>query len=287
MRGMRRGAFKMRCCTVVAVAGLAGSGTAPHAAIFDIDDRRLVDTSPGSPFSPIGLILGSKHYGTATLIDRCHALTARHLLDREGGPIGKRMTFVGAVGSKHPIKSDGTVIAAGELERGQFRQLEARGADWMLLKLDTCLGDTLGWGELVVKPSNVSELLHVQSAGFPSDTRRRRGLTIDPDCAILSVRPLVWLNDCATLPGNSGGPIFRLIARAGRQHMEVLAIQTAAVRERRPVPLLPGWANQATPAWQILPYILRMVGPKPGDQKSVFAQNRQEGAVSRQPAPRR
>jgi hypothetical protein len=134
------------------------------------------------------------------------------------------MTFVGSVGSKRPIKSGGTVIAAGELERYQFRQFEARGADWMVLKLDTCLGDTLGWAEFVVTPPTASELLHVQTAGFPSDTRRGRGLTIDPDCSIQSVRPLVWLNDCAALPGNSGGPIFRLVARGEQQRMEILAI---------------------------------------------------------------
>jgi V8-like Glu-specific endopeptidase len=230
------------------------------AAIFDKDDRRLVDTSPGSVYAPIGLVSGAPRYGTGTLIDRCHVLTAQHLFDSGKSPVGKRLTFVGAVGSKHPVKSGGTVVAAGGLERHRLpaEQLEARGSDWLLIKLDTCLGETLNWALLSAKTPDPAELTRMRSAGFPNDRQRRTGLTIDPACAIRSVRPLVWLNDCAAMPGDSGGPIFRIVNSGGQQHLEVVAIQSAAIRSRRAIPLQPGWENQATPAWQIVPYIMNV-----------------------------
>jgi hypothetical protein len=94
------------------------------------------------------------------------------------------------------------------------------------------------------------------------DRSRSVGLTIDPSCGIRSVRPLVWLNDCAALGGNSGGPIFRIIGSGQHRRMQVYAIQSAAVRKRTILPFAMEYANLATPAWAILPHILSWIGPR-------------------------
>jgi hypothetical protein len=67
----------------------------------------------------------------------------------------------------------------------------------------------------------------------------------------------VWLNDCASLPGNSGGPIFRLSRTNGHPQLEIYAIQNAGWYERKAVPLRAGIENQATPVSAILPNIER------------------------------
>jgi hypothetical protein len=94
------------------------------------------------------------------------------------------------------------------------------------------------------------------------DRSRSVGLTIDPSCGIRSVRPLVWLNDCAALGGNSGGPIFRITGFGQHPRMQVYAIQSAAVRKRTVLPFAMEYANQATPAWAILPHIVSWIEPE-------------------------
>jgi V8-like Glu-specific endopeptidase len=234
-----------------------------EAAIFGTDDRVLVDTAAGSPYAPVGLVLGAPRYGTGVLIADCYAITSQHIFGDRYSPIGRRLRFIGSVGSGSPVKSKGTVVAAGGLEQSATsgEPYEARTRDWILIKLDTCLGAYLGSATLVVNPRN-SELVGVQSAGFPMDRSRSVGLTIDPSCGIRSVRPLVWLNDCAALGGNSGGPIFRIIGSGQHRRMQVYAIQSAAVRKRTILPFAMEYANLATPAWAILPHILSWIGPR-------------------------
>lgn len=232
------------------------------AAIFDSDDRRTVSTAPGSPFAAVGMVKRGSllgRYTTGTLVDDCHVLTAQHVLGLRASAIGQRLTFKAAIGSGHTISSDGTVVAAGGLEKYQTagQQFDARGSDWLLLRLDTCLGTTLGFARLRLQPAEASDLVHVESAGYPVDVYPGSGLTIDPSCAIRGVYGLVWLNDCAALPGNSGGPIFRLSSSGGKPQLEVYAIQSAAWGKF--MPFRRGYENQATPVSRILPHIARFL----------------------------
>ena len=233
------------------------------AAIFDSDDRQFVSTVPGSPYSPIGLVRRRfpGAYETGTLVDECHVLTSQHIFGDRRSPIGKRLTFTGAVGSKQQVSSGGTVVAAGGLEnyRAADQLREARGNDWLLLRLDACLGRILGYAKLHEGPATAFELKSVENAGYPMDRSRRSGLTVDPSCEIRAIHTLVWLHDCATLQGNSGGPIFRLFIVGGMQQLEVFAIESAGIRQIRPIAYVPGWGNWATPVSMIMPNIQKLV----------------------------
>lgn len=260
---MKYGDFTTTCCARVVVCLLLLSASPGRAAIFGSDDRVLVDTTTGSPYAPVGLVVGAPLYGTGVLIADCYALTAQHIFGDRYSPIGRRLKFIGSVGSGRSIKSKGTVVAVGGLEQSAraAEPYEARARDWILIKLDICLGSYLGSATLVANPP-ANELTGLQSAGFPMDRSRSIGLTIDPSCGIRSVRPLVWLNDCAALGGNSGSPIFRITGSGQRHRMEVYAIQSAAVRKRTILPFAMEYANQATPAWAILPHILSWIRPR-------------------------
>jgi V8-like Glu-specific endopeptidase len=206
-----------------------------------------------------------KHYMTGTLVNECDVLTSQHILG--GRPaIGKRLKFTAAVGSPQQVSSSGTVIAAGGYDRVRRSQqkFEATGADWLLLRLDKCIGATLGYAKLRAAPLNPSELGSVESAGYPVDRSRHR-LTIDPSCRIRSTSAEAWLNDCATLPGNSGGPLFRISSTGRRKQLEILAIQAAGYVEPRPIPFAPGWENRATPASAIAPAIRQFLTAPSGE----------------------
>jgi V8-like Glu-specific endopeptidase len=238
---------------------------AANGAIFDRDDRENVSTVPGSPYAPIGLVTRAwfAAYATGTLVDECHVLTSQHIFGDRKSPIGRRLIFTGARGSKQQASSRGTVIAAGGLEkhRGPGHHLEALGSDWILLRLDRCLGATLGYARLRAGPQTPFELTQLASAGYPEDRRQLGGLTIDPSCRIRAVYALVWLNDCATLHGSSGGPIFRVSTSRGKWQLEVFAMQTAGIILKRAIPFVPGWENQATPISMIAPHVQAYLSP--------------------------
>ena len=229
-----------------------------NAVIFDNDDRVQVSTAPGSIYSPIGIASGAPEtrYATATLVDRCHVLTSQHIFGTRRSPLGQRLWFSEAPGSTPRLRSAGTVIAAGGMERFSRpeQDYEARARDWLLIRLDACLGSVLGSAELSI-PANSAELDHVENAGFPVDKGLNHGLTVDPSCEVRSVWKLVWLHDCATRVGNSGGPIFRIVRDSPKPHLEVYAIESGGWPIGGIHSFNAEFANQATPVSQILPYI--------------------------------
>jgi len=176
--------------------------------------------------------------------------------DGRRGPLGRRLKFAAGFRPR-TLTSGGTVVAAGGMEKvgAKSQPFEERARDWLLIRLDTCLGVNLGFAELATSPVNWSGSFEVQSAGFPKD-KSRKVLTLDPSCRVTSVRPLVWLNDCAVLSGNSGSPLFHFVGSGKDRRMQVFAIQSVAILSKKVVPLKAGWDNQATPSWVILPYIV-------------------------------
>ena len=224
-----------------------------HAAIFDADDRVLVSTAPGSPYSAIGLVTRGGfglHYTTGTLVDECHVLTSQHILGHKRSPLGARLRFTGALGTDQQVSSNGMVVAAGGYEKHDLSaaRSEAVGNDWLLLRLDVCLGSALGFAKLGKGPPGRDGYKHLESAGYPIDRNRHAGLSVDPSCSIRKVYALVLLNDCAALPGNSGGPIFRLVRdESGNPQLEIYAIQSEAYIFSRPAAPPPGYENMATP----------------------------------------
>lgn len=253
-------------------------GLPTYAMVFEKDDRLQILTDSRSPYSPIGIVYGAREtrYATATLIDDCHVLTVQHIFGTRYSPIGMKLWFKTGMGTAQSLKSQGEVVAAGGLEvyNGAALGPEARARDWLLLRLETCLGKTAGSARLVAADPRSAKLQHVQTAGFPVDRRIKDGLTIDPSCRIRSARPLVWLHDCATRVGNSGGPIFHVAQRDGESVLEVYAIESGGWPIKGVQPLTPGYENQATPAWQILPHVARFL-KRPQESTSYASAERQ------------
>ena len=243
---------------------IAAVATPTHSAIFDRDDRQYVSSAEGSPYSPVGLVtqgLLMRSFTTGFLVDACHVLTSQGVLGYGQAPFGKRLKFETAIGTPQHESTKGTVVAAGGFRRNRTseEQFEKGGRDWLLLRLDTCIGARLGHVTLKAGPFSPYEFRDLKSAGFPEHRSRQRGLTIDPSCRVIASRGTVWLNDCATVKGDAGDPIFRISTSRGKPQMEVYAMQSAGYERKKPVPLTAGYENQAVPmsliASQIAPYL--------------------------------
>ena len=241
------------------------SATVSQAAIFDRDDRQYVSTAPGSLYSPVGLVTQGtliEYRSTGFLVDDCHVLTDQAILGYGQAPLGKRLRFTAALGTPQQVTVKATAIAAGGLKRNKTgaEQYKNGGRDWLLLQLDKCVGSTFGYAKLKTGPLSPYEFSNLQSAGYPNDRKRRQGLTLDPSCRVTGGGGIsVWLNDCATMMGDGGGPIFRILTSGGRSYMLVYAMQSAGYKSKGPIPLKPGHENQAVPidliAAQIQPYL--------------------------------
>lgn len=249
---------RFNLAVLVAVASIA---EASSAAVFGVDDRQYVSTASGSPYSSVGLVTVGARRATGTLINRCDVLTAQHVYGRSiqliHDPRGERANFEGSVASGHPLSSEGTIIAAGgwkNVKPASPRFNEDLGSDWMIVRLDECIGDKLGWATLGTSTNWPTETdpKHLQGAGFPVDRNNKLGLSVDPDCVIRGVVQRVLLHDCASKPGNSGGPIFRLITIDGVQHMEIVGIISAAARfGHDAAAVVRGQENIAVGAWNV------------------------------------
>ena len=233
--------------------GLVTFTTASHAAVFDSDDRIVAVTEQHSPYSPIGVVsplsgLGSwffARYTTGFLVNNCHAMTVQHLLGGTESPVGKRVRFTAGFTALTKETTHGTVVLAGGLEnsQGEAAYESARARDWMLIRLDRCIGRTLGY--VALQPALPST--PVKSAGFPSNLFREP-LKVDPNCRIRFRTQALALNDCASLTGNSGSPIFQELKVGSRTTLVVYAMQTAGWNKGgKTTPFEWRYANVATP----------------------------------------
>lgn len=232
---------------------LATVASAAGAAIFDVDDRRVISRDAGSAYSPIGIVSSGPRRATGFLVSDCHVLTVKHVFSEVREPRGRRFGFRAVMAPGAPF-SRGTAVAAGD-SRADLRTSAGRSGDWMLLQLDTCLGRSLGHVLVAERPpmfrstaaSGYSEL---RSAGYPR--HRRAGLVLDPSCAIRGYRAAEWLHDCAALPGNSGSPIFREVRSQAKARLEVFAMVSAGHLWKMPVPYDHDYSNTAIPLTLIL-----------------------------------
>jgi len=201
------------------------------ASIFERDDR--ISTVEAN--MPVGVIgAGWLAYGSGFLIDKCHVLTARHVIGR-GKAIGKRTRFrlEPWTESTHENTSNGTVIAAGDAQTTPADYSN----DWALLRLDRCLGARFGYypvsaegfylfgGTGRVGPALIG-------IGYPRD-RGARQLTIDPACEARQRTKFGLRHDCAVIPGGSGGPLVTW--NSGRSRHEAVGINVAGFRSRSAV----------------------------------------------------
>lgn len=254
--------FRKRFLSAFLGALFAGASVPAHSATLGTDDREYVSTAPGSIYSPIGKVIRqsliSSTETTGTLVDECHVLTAEHIFSGKRNPVGRHLLFVGAFRTPQETSSWGTVVAAGGVVnyRGtaaeMFNQLQR---DWLLLRLTTCLGKTLGCADVSDMGGYYSG--PVQNAGYPFDRQSYKGLTVDPSCRIVGnyVSLLAVMNNCASRRANSGGPIFRIVRDGGQARIQILAIENLAYDPMQPSPAVIVWLNGATSASAFLPSI--------------------------------
>ena len=224
-----------------------------HALIFDHDDRTFAQSND-SRFQSIGLVKSNIGSGTGFLVDDCHVLTSRHIQSEHKEILGAELAFVPTDLSMGSIR--GKVVASGRSTNPTKAQANwNRTEDWLLLKLNSCVGAELGFVALSGEPPVVN--IKLMNAGFPVDRPKRSGLSIDPSCRIHYITKIGVLHDCAFLPGNSGGPLFNIESEGNRLSLRAVAIGSAGFRQKNISAFDPGRANVATPTVPILP-ILRV-----------------------------
>ena len=236
-------------------------------ATFDRDDRVAV-TRPDAHFLPIGIVQGGKGiaYTTGFLVGDCHALTVKHAAGRVASVAGRRMIFRLPFAGRDGA-SAGTVVAAGGLDLVADPNRLDRSEDWLLLRLDHCLGKRFGSLALVDPPAQsgsfrTSGALLV-SAGFPIDQPWRRQLTVDPMCRVRGTPQQLLVHDCSSLPGNSGSPIFAPAWRDGKATLEVLAMHSTAAVTSRVLAYRGEDGSVATRMADVLPAIRAHLAPRP------------------------
>jgi tetratricopeptide (TPR) repeat protein/V8-like Glu-specific endopeptidase len=228
------------------------------AAGFGDDDRVSRIREKGTLYGAIGLVVHSNGFeseaGTGFLVSPCHVMTAYHVV------AGKRKisendtaSFYVGEGDEGPEYSGGRRYAEGTVAHpvvwGNFidgesdnisqrvKAVQSNGwNDWVLLKLDRCLGDPAnGWGYLKLDPMATRELTRAgetpaaMAIGLPKD-KDEKALTEDPSCRIVGqMYESGWQHDCLTLPGNSGGPILEQKAAAGKDWPRVIGITVSLI----------------------------------------------------------
>lgn len=218
--------------------------TAANAAIFDRDDR---NTPINADFDAVGVLTGGEGvvYGSAFLVDACTILSARHVAGAVPSVIGRALIF-----QTRGSKSRGIVIAAGQYydPRSRLRPIDA---DWMLVRLDHCIGRQFGFLSLADVHSSSTLGTTYGDAGFPRDHAIRSGPTVDENCQIHWVGGGRIAHDCATIAGNSGGPI---LARRGKKWIAI-GINVAGDDSAQPRKFDAGAPNLAVDISWILPKI--------------------------------
>ncbi len=195
--------------------------------MFSADDRFTAGRDR-SDLEAVGIVseTAAGNYGTAFLVGRCFALSARHVV-HHADPVGRkvRLRFRPWERSDGTNSSAAAVVAAG----GAPIVDGDRSQDWILLRLDHCLGERLGYFPLSRVPLRVPGAGPISpglmAVGYPRDRVAALRPTVDPACRVQQITSYGLLHDCATLPGNSGGPLMAWSEQ--HQRYEVYAINVA------------------------------------------------------------
>ena len=250
---------------VIAVFG----GGPSQAAIFGGDDRISFSPRSGSLYAPIGRLIGDGRTGTGFLVGDCHVLTAEHNYSSRPAKLGEAVVFqaVHARFGRAAPASRGTIVASGRdaVEPRAGDWTEGRSRDWMLVRLDQCLGKRLGVVDLHAGLSFRFDGADARSArpAFPA--------TGDPPMPSCSTRraasaPAIIENGCTIAlpcPAIPAARFFQEVRVGGRIRLRVIAMVTSGEHGAQPRFYDHAAANRATKMAYILPRIAPFLAPAP------------------------
>lgn len=174
-------------------------------------------------------MLGGDPLGTAFLVGPCDIVSAKHVAPRGRPIVGARLRF-NAPGHS----TGGTVIAAGDDPR-PWAPGTTRGGDWIVARLDRCLGNDLGWFRLSASrftetPQFTGRGAALEVAGYPAVRDRAKGIVVARGCGVTSVLADGTIAAaCHTESGQSGGPVFIVVEYRGERTLVALGIISAGV----------------------------------------------------------
>jgi hypothetical protein len=220
---------------IATVAALLAAMLLTSSWVFYADDRQPSHSARIGTLS-VDLPEGSGT-GTAFLVDECGILTNFHVVFGPWTVTALRppshafagtftLTEVTLPDGSHPASRAVPVVWGDYL--GPDRQWRRPQEDWAYLVLEDCLGFRHGYFDL-----READLYQPPvERGFTATGYSNGRQMADPACAAIADRPggTAWLHDCATLAGDSGGPIFH----AGTLTVVALASGYRAVAAGRP-----------------------------------------------------
>jgi hypothetical protein len=237
-------ALRMLLTGLAAAFILTGLWNLASAWVFHADLRKA------SNFAPVGVIEFSlpegRSRGTAFLVGECGVMTNFHVVF---GPwyltalrppsSANRGTFtltqVTLPNGEHP--STGAIPVIWGDYTGPDRQFRRPANDWVVLALEKCLGDLHGY----LQPYDAALNGDIQeSGGFIAIGYSAGRQMVDSNCSIRrrsdSLTGTTMLNDCASLPGDSGAPIVmrgtsRVIAMVSSSHAGFGSSRCSSLKE--------------------------------------------------------
>jgi V8-like Glu-specific endopeptidase len=230
------------------------------ANIFDRDDRETIARSqePG-----VGRLMkdptSTYNWGTAFHISKCHVVSAYHVVKDTEKVIDQtdRAYFISPL-RENPIEAK--PIAWGKPYRDDLNE-----NDWVILELKECLKLKQKDIFSFFSYSNDSELRgrKIELLGFPED-RHPKNIHLDKDCKFGDEVPEKGEgigHNCATRPGNSGGPLY-ISNSAGKRHVAAIAVASRGYFVEIIEGYSPWISNTATPAKPIAEAFEDIIGVK-------------------------
>ncbi|MCC6734745.1 MAG: trypsin-like peptidase domain-containing protein [Bauldia sp.] len=234
---------------------------------FGRDDRMLMDTTV-APWNVIGLLVGDFGGCTATLIAVDVLLTAAHCIETENG-VNADQVFETAFGpGGGGVSARVTAWLLGPTRASDVRtDDEPSQSDWALLRLDTPLGEKLGFLEVRGFEAFGDGILQmpVSQAGYSWDTGDH--LSGNVGCSFLTIEAEnTVLHNCDTTNGDSGSP---LMVRDGDAY--VIVAVDSSFRFGQPV------INVATRTDAVVPFLADFIAGRTGNTELIVAGTAEPG----------
>lgn len=185
----------------------------------------------------VGYLRNGLKTTTAFLVGRCEVLTSRHIMDRP--KLGDRLPF------RLPMtkqKSAATVTMMGAAN--STVKLGYNAEDWMLLTLDNCLGDGVGYLPIASWVPKYADSWTaggggIVVAGYPNGWLDWGKPWMDPDCKVTDYRKDKITTNCMVFPGHSGSPVIGWHTEGGKASPYVVGILVTGEGKKRHSEVVP------------------------------------------------